>query len=71
VAACLGLPELEFRPAPNYLAPELDKVIDQLDERQHLRLAADDRKHDDAEAALQLSVLVQIVEDDIGHLSAF
>ena len=38
--------------------------------RQHLRPAADDRQHDDAEARLQLGVLVEVVEDDLRHLAA-
>ena len=35
-----------------------------------LRPAADDRQHDDAERGLQLGVLVEVVEDDLGHLAA-
>ena len=39
-------------------------------QRQHLRPAADDGQHDDAEAALQRGVLVEIVEDDLADLAA-
>ena len=54
VPARFGLAQLELGPAAHDLAPELDEVVDQLDERQHLRPPADDGQHDDAEAALQL-----------------
>ena len=37
---------------------------------QHLRPAAGDRQHDDAERRLQRRVLVEVVEDDLGHLAA-
>ena len=50
VIARLGLPQLEFGPAADDLAAELDEALDQLEQRQHLRPAADDGEHDDAEA---------------------
>ena len=68
--ARLGLAQLELGAPADDLAPELDEVVDQLDERQHLRAAADDRQHDDAEAGLQLRVLVEVVEDDLADLAA-
>src|SRR5689334_5186665 len=71
VAARLGLAQLELGPASDNLPAELDEVVDQLDERQHLRPPADDGEHDDAEAALQRGVLVQVVEDDVADLAAF
>ena len=70
VAARFRLPQLELGPAAHDLAPELDEGVDHLDERQHLRPPADDRQHDDAEAALQRGVLVQVVEDDLADLAA-
>src|SRR5205085_10435808 len=71
VAARFRLPQLELRPPAHDLAPELDEVVDQLDEREDLRPPADDGEHDHAEAALQRRVLVQVVEDDVGDLAAF
>src|ERR1043165_7781248 len=71
VAARLGLAQLELGPASDNLPAELDEVVDQLDQRQHLRPPADDGERDDAEAALQRGVLVQVVEDDVADLAAF
>ena len=48
----------------------LDEALDAVDQAQLARLAVDDRQHDDAEADLQLRVLVQIVEHDLGLLAA-
>ena len=70
VPARFGLAELELRSSTNDLAAELDEVVEDLEERQHLRPAADDRQHDDAERRLQLRVLVEIVEDDLADLAA-
>ena len=70
VRARLGLAQLELGAAPDDLAPELDEVLDDVEERQHPRPAADDRQHDDAERRLQLRVLVEVVEDDLRHLAA-
>ena len=50
VIAGLGLPQIEFGAASNDVAPELDEALDELQQVQHLRAAADDRQHDDAEA---------------------
>ena len=71
VAARLRLPQLELGAAADDLAAELDEVVDQLDQRQHLRAAADDGQHDDPEAALECGVLVEIVQDDVADLAAF
>ena len=70
VVARLGLLQLEFGPAPDDLAAELHEAFDQLEERQHLRPAADDRQHDDPEARLQRRVFVEVVENDLRHLGA-
>ena len=35
-----------------------------------LRPAAGNRQHDDPERRLQLGVLVEVVQDDLGHLAA-
>ena len=70
VRARLGLAQLELGAAADDLAAELDEVLDDLDERQHLRPAADDRQHDDAERRLQLRVLVEVVQHDLRHFAA-
>ena len=70
VIARLGLPQLELGAAPDDFAAELDEALDQLEQVQHLRPAADDREHDDAEARLQRRVLVEVVENDLRHFAA-
>ena len=70
VVARLGLAQLELGPAPDDLAPELDEALDELQQAEHLRPAADDGQHDDAEARLQRRVLVEVVEDDLRHFAA-
>ena len=66
----LGLAQLELGAPADHLAAELDEVLEHLEQRQHPRPAADDRQHDDAEGRLQLRVLVEVVQDDVGHLAA-
>ena len=70
VAARFGFAELELRPSTNDLATELDEVVEDLEERQHLRPATDNRQHVDAERRLQLRVLVEIVENDLANFTA-
>src|SRR5262249_13907168 len=54
----LGFLQFELGAPADDLAAELDEALDELQEVQHLRAAADDREHDDAEARLQRRVLV-------------
>src|SRR5690606_22705780 len=70
VRARFRLAQLELGAAPYDLAPELDEIVDKLAERQDARAPGDDGQHDDAEAALQRGVLVEVVENDVGNLSA-
>ncbi len=70
VIARLGLAQLELRAADDDLAAEVDEALDELGEVQHLRAAADDGQHDDAEALLQLRVLVEVVQDHFRHFAA-
>jgi hypothetical protein len=70
VIASLGLPELELGSPADHFAPELDEGFDEFQQVEHLRAAADDRQHDDAEARLQRRVLVEVVEHDLGHFAA-
>jgi hypothetical protein len=46
------------------------KYLIMSDQAQLARLAVDDRQHDDAEADLQLRVLVEVVEHHLGLLAA-
>ena len=71
VVAGFRLSQLEVGAAADDFAPEADEGLDELEQVQHLRPAADNREHDDAEIRLQLRVFVEIVEDDLGHLAAF
>src|SRR6202035_5407035 len=48
----------------------IDKMPDAIDQPQLARLAIDNGQHDHAEADLQLRVLVEIVEDYLGLLTA-
>ncbi len=66
----LRFPELEFGSTPHDVPPELDEALDQLEQSHHLRPAADDGEHDDAEAQLQLGVLVEVVENHLRHFAA-
>jgi hypothetical protein len=70
VGARFGLAQLEFGPASHDLAPELDEVLEDLDERQYAGPAGHNREHDDPERRLQLRVLVEVVEDDLWHFAA-
>ena len=69
VRARFRLAQLELGPPPDHFAPELDEVLDDVEQREDLRPASDDREHDDPERRLQLRVLVQIVQHDVGHLA--
>ena len=68
--AGLRLAQLELDPPPDDVAAEVDEVLEDLEQRQHARAAADDRERDDAEGLLQLRVLVEVVEDDLADLAA-
>src|SRR5262249_36979661 len=70
VIARLSLAQFEFSTAPNDVASEVDEALDQLEQVHHLRPTAEDREHDDAEAELQLGVLVKVVENDLRHFTA-
>ena len=69
VGAGLGLLQLELDAPADDVAPELDEVIEQVDQRQHARPAADDGQRDDAEGGLELRVLEQVVQHDVGHFA--
>ena len=70
VLAVARLAQLELRAPPHNLHAVLDKTPDDLEQAQLARLPVHDGQHDDAEAGLELGVLVEIVEDDFGLLAA-
>ena len=65
MGAFLRFFELVLRAAGDDVFLVLDVVMKHLLEVQHLRLAVDEREHDDAEAVLELRVLVELVQDDV------
>src|ERR1700691_184271 len=69
--ALAGLAQLKVGAPPDHFHAVLDEVLDAIDQAQFARLPVDDRKHDHAEADLQLRVLVKVVEDDFSLLAAF
>ena len=69
VRALQGLAQLEGGAAAHDLAPEGDEVLADLQEVQHLRALVDDGQHDDAEAVLELGVLVEVVEQHLAGLA--
>ncbi len=70
MAALARLGALEDRAPGDDLAPVLEEDLDELAQVAQPGLAVDQRDHVDAEAVLQLGLLVQVVEHDLGHLAA-
>src|SRR5579871_6229450 len=70
VLAVAGLAQFIFGAPPDYLHTVLDEKLQAFDEPQLTRLSVDDRQHDDAEADLQLGVLVEVVQHYLGLLAA-
>ncbi len=66
VGALLGLAELEAGTPDDDLDLVRDVVADELVQPQRLRHAVDDRQHVRAEGRLQLGVLVEVVQHDLG-----
>ena len=69
--AVARLAQFVFGAPADHFNAVVDEELDAIDQAQFARLAVDDREHDDAEADLQLGVLIQIVEDHLGLLAAF
>ena len=65
VRALLGLAQLELRAADDDRALELEVVAQELEQRQRLRHAVDERDRVVAERRLQRGVLEELVEDDL------
>ena len=66
MSPCLCLGQLIAGPAGNDVFLMLDVVVQDLLEVQHLRLAINQCQHDDAEAFLQLRMLIQLIQDNMG-----
>ena len=70
VRARFGLAQLELDAAADHFAAEVDEVLDDLEQAEHLRPAGDDRQRDDAERLLQLRLLEQVVQHDLADFAA-
>src|SRR3569833_2307971 len=66
VGALLGLAQQEARAADDDVDLVVDPVPDELGQAERARHALDQREHVRAEGLLQLRVLVEVVEDDLG-----
>ena len=70
VAAIARLAQLERGAPRDHLAPVREERLEHLAQVEQPGLAVDQRHHVDAERVLQLGLLVQVVQDDFGHLAA-
>ena len=70
VLAVARLAQLELGAPPHNLDAVLDETLDDLQQTQFARLPVHDGEHDDAEADLELGMLVEVVEDDFRLLAA-
>src|SRR6185437_15719771 len=68
--ALARLAQLEGRAPADHVHPVVEKALDGLDQAHLARLAVGHRQQDHAEAGLQVGVLVQLVEDQLGLLAA-
>ena len=66
VLALASLAQFELRAPADHFDPVIDEVLDAIDQPKFARLPVDDRQHDDAEADLQLGVLIEVVEHHLG-----
>ena len=65
----LGLAQLVEGPPPHHLAPEVDEELGRLEQVQDPGALVHDGQEDDAEGVLELGVLVEVVQDDLGRLA--
>jgi hypothetical protein len=70
MAALARLAQLEHCPSRHHLAAVFEEDLQQQLEVAQLGLAVDERDHVDAEAVLQLRLLVEVVEHHLGHFTA-
>ena len=70
VAALARLAQFEHGAPRHHFAAMRQEAFEHLLQVQQARLAIDQRHHVHAEGVLQLRLLVQVVEDDLGHLAA-
>ena len=65
----LGLSAVEACASCDHRLAVIQKVTQQLGQRENLGLVVDNGQQDDAEGALHWSQLVELVEDDLRHLT--
>ena len=70
VLALARLAQFVLGAAADHIDAVVDEELDHVHQAQLARLAVDDGEHDDAEADLQLGVLVEVVEHHLGLLAA-
>ena len=66
VFALPGAGQKELRPPADHRLAVADELLQQFLERQHPRLAVDQRQEDQREAVLKRRELVELVEHDVG-----
>ena len=71
VGAGFGFFEVETHPPDHHRFAVIEEVDQHLLEVQHLRLVVDDRQRVDAEGDLELGLLVERVEQDLGDFAPF
>src|ERR1035438_7557236 len=69
--AIARLAELELGAPADHFDAVVDEEFDAIDQPKLARLPVDDGQHDDAEADLELGVLIEVVEDHLGLFAAF
>ena len=67
LGATLGLFQLETCATHNHFATVFDVAIDGIFQRQCLRPAVVDGEHIDAERCFELCMLVEVIDDHLGH----
>jgi hypothetical protein len=70
MAAFARLAQLEHRAPRHDLAAVVEEDLDEVLQIANARLPVDEGDHVDAERVLQLGLLVQVVQHDLGHLAA-
>ena len=70
VLALARLAQFELGAPADHFDAVIDEELDAVEQPEFARLAVDDGQHDDAEADLQLRVLIEVVEHHLGLLAA-
>jgi hypothetical protein len=69
VSPGFGLLQVVPGPPPDDVLAVGDEILHHVDQAEYLGLLVDDGQHDDAEGGLQLGVLVEVVQNDLGQLT--